>query len=120
VGELTEEELSCFSPDQKRRVATMNEVDRRLDWLLHSLDTCKAAHSGKPFEAALDHLTDALIEYRAALEATGAPEVEEPDPDEYTGRAQAIRLGRRRNQVSIWDNAAGVAIPTGGTGEFIP
>jgi hypothetical protein len=119
VGELTEEELSRFTQIQKRRVTTMNEVDRRLDWLLRSVDTCKGAHSGKPFEQALDELTNALIEYRTALEAP-EEDAEAPaaEPDERPARARAITAGRRRNQVSIWDNAAEVAIPTGGTGEF--
>jgi hypothetical protein len=122
---LTEGELSQFSPVQRQRVAALNEVDRRLDWLLYSVDVCKAAHNGKPFERALGNLTDALLDYRAALEAVDEERSGGAQPDEHPGhdesaRAGAIELGRRRNQVSIWDNAAEVAIPTGGTGEFLP
>lgn len=125
VGELTEAELSRFTPAQKRRIAALNEVDRRLDWLLASVGACKAAQSGKPFEHALAYLTDALLEYHAALEAREGELPDGAEPGEYpgndqSGRARAIGLGRLRNQVSIWDNAAEVAIPTGGTGEFLP
>lgn len=81
MGELTEAELSEFTPIQSRRVETLQEVDRRLDWLLLSVRTCKAANTGKPFEQALSPLTDTLVEYRAASESLEDPDHEVAQPE---------------------------------------
>jgi hypothetical protein len=74
----------------RRRLLAGREVDRSLDFLLYSLGASLGASSGRPFYYALDHLTDALIERRAALEAKELHR--SPAPSRSTARWVLARL----------------------------